>query len=94
MTSTTEPVYLRFENVVPPHYKFYEVEVDLCLFYPKRLIRRWGRIGTRRPRCLKMVMETLDELQRQVDALARRRQQHGYRQVAEIRMPMIGESAA
>ena len=31
----TEPVYLRWENTTPPHRKFYEVEVELSLFYPK-----------------------------------------------------------
>jgi len=30
-----EPVYLRWENTTPPHRKFYEVEVELSLFYPK-----------------------------------------------------------
>ncbi|MSS73642.1 MAG: WGR domain-containing protein, partial [Candidatus Latescibacteria bacterium] len=45
-----EPIYLRFENTSPPHRKFYEVEVELSLFYPKRLVRRWGRIGARKPR--------------------------------------------
>ena len=28
----------------------YEVDVELSLLYPKTLTRRWGRIGTHRPR--------------------------------------------
>jgi len=35
-----DPVYLRWENTMPPHRKFYEVEVELSLFFPKVLIRR------------------------------------------------------
>jgi len=41
-----DPIFLRWEHTTPPHRKFYEVEVELSLFYPKVLIRRWGRIGT------------------------------------------------
>ena len=33
-----EPVSLRWENTVPPHRKFYEVE--LSLFYPNKAL--WG----------------------------------------------------
>ena len=29
----TEPVFLRWEHTTPPHCKFYEVEVELSLFY-------------------------------------------------------------
>ncbi len=36
-----EPVYLRFENISPPHGQLYEVE--LSMFYPKRLVRLWSR---------------------------------------------------
>jgi predicted DNA-binding WGR domain protein len=89
-----EPIYLRFENVSPPHRKFYEVEVELSLFYPKRLIRRWGRIGARRPRSIRMVISDPDELARQVAVIIRLRQRHGYQAVAEVHTPMIGTSAA
>jgi hypothetical protein len=37
---SSEPVFLRFEHRIPPHKKFYEVEVELRPFYPKTLIRR------------------------------------------------------
>lgn len=89
-----EPVYLRFENTSPPHHKFYEVEVELSLFYPKRLVRRWGRIGSRRPRSIRMVMASPNELARQVEVIARLRQRHGYQTVAEVWSSAIGASAA
>jgi len=89
-----EPIYLRFENVTPPHRKFYEVEVELSLFYPKRLVRRWGRIGTRRPRSIRMVMSDPGELTRQVEVITRLRQRHGYGIVTEVSVPAIGASAA
>lgn len=55
--------YERFEYIDPPrHRKFYELEVELAFFYPKLLIRRWGRIGTRRPRGLHQVYSTQEEL--------------------------------
>ena len=61
-----EPVFVRWENTVSPHRKFYEVE--LSLFYPKTLVRRWGRIGTSRVRSVRMVMGSPDELEREVRA--------------------------
>jgi predicted DNA-binding WGR domain protein len=91
---TSEPVYLRFEHRIPPHKKFYEVEVELRLFYPKTLTRRWGRIGGRRPRSLRMVIETPEELRRQVARITRRRVHHGYQVVADVRTPMSGGVAA
>ena len=89
-----EPIYLRWENTTPPHHKFYEVEVELSLFYPKVLIRRWGRIGTRRPRSVRMVMSNPDELERWVGLIARRREHHGYCVEKEIRSRILGASAA
>ncbi|OGG45731.1 MAG: hypothetical protein A3F84_18460 [Candidatus Handelsmanbacteria bacterium RIFCSPLOWO2_12_FULL_64_10] len=89
-----EPICLRFENVTPPHRKFYEVEVELSLFYPKRLVRRWGRIGARRPRSIRMVMSDPSELARQIGLIAQRRRQHGYQTVVEVRLPVIEASAA
>jgi len=89
-----EPITLRFENTTPPHHKFYEVEVELSLFYPRRLVRRWGRIGCRRPRSIRMVMAGPDELARQVEIITRLRQRHGYQTVAEVRSPVIETSAA
>jgi hypothetical protein len=41
-----------------------------------------------------MMIADAAELQRQVAFLARRRQQHGYHHVVEIRAPVIGEWAA
>ena len=87
-----EPIYLRFEN--PPHRKFYEIEVELSLFYPKRLVRRWGRIGARRPRAIRTVMSDPVELARQVELIARLRQRHGYQAVAEVRSLAIASTAA
>ncbi len=51
-----EPIFLRWEHTTNPHHKFYEVELELSLFCPKLLIRRRGRIGTRRPRSIRMVV--------------------------------------
>ena len=41
----SEPIFVRWEHTTNPHRKFYEVELELSLFYPKLLIRRWGRTG-------------------------------------------------
>ena len=89
-----EPIYLRWENTTPPHRKFYEVEVELSLFYPKTLIRRWGRIGTRRPKCIRTVMTDSDELMRRVELVARRRERHGYHTVREVLTSVTSASAA
>ena len=90
----TEPVYMRWENTTPPHSKFYEVEVELSLFYPKMLVRRWGRIGTRRPGSIRIVIANPDEMEYQVEHIARRRERHGYRVEKEIRSRVLGASAA
>ena len=89
-----DPLYLRWENTNPPHRKFYEVEIELSLFYPKLLVRRWGRIGTRRARSLKQVLADAEAVRRQVEELGRRRMRHGYRCVAEVRVPVIRSEAA
>ena len=89
-----EPICLRFENVTPPHRKFYEVEVELSLFYPKRLTRRWGRIGGRKPRLIKTVMSEPDELARQMEVITRLRQRHGYLTVADVRGSSVEAFAA
>ena len=79
-----EPVYLRWENTAPPHRKFYEVELELSLFYSKVLTRRWGRIGAQRVRSLQLVMVSAEAVAREVTALSRRRGRHGYALVKEI----------
>jgi len=88
-----EPVFRRWEHTTYPHYKFYEVDIELSLFYPKVLIRRWGRIGTKRPRSIRMRVGDREERQRQV-SLIRRRQAHGYRLVRELQVPAIEVVAA
>ena len=90
----TEPVFLRWEHTQPPHHKFYEVEVELSLFYPKLLVRRWGRIGGKRPRSIRMLVADGEELQRQVALISRRRQAHGYRLVQELRVAAMAGAAA
>ena len=90
----SELVFIRWENTTPPHDKFYEVEVELSLFYTKTLVRRWGRIGTRRPRFIRMVMADAEELRQEVKRIARRRERHGYHVVGEIHTPAIRASAA
>ncbi len=90
----TEPVFLRWENTTPPHHKFYEVEVELSLFYPKLLVRRWGRIGGKRPRSIRLLVADGEELLLQVERLRRRRQAHGYRLVRELQVAAMAGAAA
>ena len=90
----TEPVFLRWEHTTPPHNKFYEVDVELSLFYPKAPTRRWGRIGGKRSRSIRRWVADGEELQRQVAQLSRRRQAHGYRLVQELRGAALTEKAA
>jgi predicted DNA-binding WGR domain protein len=90
----TEPVFLRWEHTTPPHCKFYEVEVELSLFYPKLLVRRWGRIGGKRSHSIRLLVADGEELQRQVALIGRRRQAHGYRLVRELQVAaMVGAAA-
>ena len=89
----SEPIFLRWEHTTNPHHKFYEVELELSLFCPKLLIRRRGRIGTRRPRSIRMVVADRADLQRQV-GLIRRRVQHGYRLAQELEAAAIEVVAA
>ena len=49
-----------------PHFRVNSSRFACPLFYPKRLVRRWGRIGSRRPRSIRMMMADPDELARQV----------------------------
>ena len=91
---SSEPVYLRWEHTAPPHRKFYEVDVQLSLFYPKVLVRRWGRIGSRRSRSLRIVVGDPDELDRRVARIAARRRTHGYHVVNELHASAIRASAA
>ena len=90
----SEPIFLRWEHTTHPHRKFYEVELELSLFYPKLLIRRWGRIGTQRPRSIRMVVADREDLQRQVGLIRRRRVLHGYRLAQELERAAIEEVAA
>ena len=80
----TEPIYLRWENTSPPHRKFYELEVELSLFFPKEAIRRWGRIDGRRPRSMRLLVSDSAELDRLVAQVNRRRQRHGYHSVQAL----------
>ena len=90
----SEPIFLRWEHTTHPHRKFYEVELELSLFYPKLLTRRWGRIGTRRPRSIRVVVADREDLLRVVGLIRRRRVLHGYRLAQELRVPSITEVAA
>ena len=92
--SPSEAVYLRWEYTTHPHRKFYELEVELSLFYPKTLVRRWGRIGTRRPRSIQRVVGDREELQRQVALIRRQRILHGYHLTGEQCVPALEMVAA
>ncbi len=89
-----DPIYLRWENTAPPHRKFYEVELELSLFYPKVLVRRWGRIGTRRARSIKLVLEDAEAVWREVQEISRLRGRHGYALVKEVRAEVRRAEAA
>jgi len=89
-----DPIYLRWENTTPPHRKFYEIELELSLFYPKVLVRRWGRIGTRRARSIKLVLEDAEAVWREVEQVSRLRGRHGYGLVKEVRVPATRAEAA
>ncbi len=91
---SSEPIFIRWEYTTYPHHKFYEVEVELSLFYPKVLTRRWGRIGTRRPRSIQMLIGDREELQRQVSLIRQRRIQHGYHLAQQLQVPAIKAPAA
>ena len=88
------PLYRRWECTTPPHCKFYEVEIELSLFFPKKLVRRWGRMGTRRPCSMHTVVEDPAELEGLVAQVSRCRVRHGYEQVAELCGPVVEVRAA
>lgn len=73
-------VHKRFECVDPErnHNKFYELITDMLLFGPT-ITRRWGRIGSRRPRTLSKDYETWEQAKRDIKAILRRRKRRGYR---------------
>lgn len=78
-------LYERFECIHPPrHRKLYELEVEAALFYPKALIRRWGRIGTRHSRTRRGLYALPEEPQKAVEAV--RRMRHGYHLVSTVGM--------
>ena len=58
------------------------------------LVRRWGRIGGKRSRSIRMRVADGEELQRQVALIGRRRQAHGYRLVRELRVAAMAGAAA
>ena len=89
-----KPIYLRWENTSPPHNKFYELEIELSLFFPKKLTRRWGRIGGPRPRALHMLVAEEAELDRMVDQVSRRRGYHGYHLVDALYSSAVEGMAA
>lgn len=80
-----DDLYERFECVDPPRYrKFYELEVELAFFYPKWLIRRWGKIGTPGPREQRCRYATPDELMIAMQHIRSRRVRHGYHLVSAL----------
>lgn len=71
---------IRLECVDPGrnHNKFYEIETEPALFYPK-ITKRWGRIGGRKPRMLKKVFELLPDLRKDFAQTLKTRMAHGYK---------------
>jgi predicted DNA-binding WGR domain protein len=94
MAPPGDPIYLRWENTSPPLRKFYEVELELSLFYPKLLVRRRGRLGTRRARSIKLVLADAEAVRREVREISRLRGRHGYVLAREVWVPAIGAGAA
>jgi predicted DNA-binding WGR domain protein len=90
----SEPIYLRWENTTLPHNKFYELEIELSLFYPKRITRRWGRIGAHQPHALHRWVDGPVELEHQVALIDRRRHAHGYQRVNALYSPIAEGLAA
>jgi len=58
------------------------------------LIRRSGRIGTKRARYIKLVLEDETAVQQEVEQVSRPRGRHGYGLVKEVRGAAIGAEAA
>ena len=85
-------VYQRFECIDPQRNdrKFYELSVEMLLFGPT-VTRRWGRIGSRRPRVLSKDYETWEEAKREVNAIFRKRERRGYRETEGQRRKVGGE---
>ena len=72
--------FRRYECIDPErnHRKFYKLSVDMLLFGPT-VTRRWGRIGSRRPRSLSRDYQTWEEAKREIGAILRKRERRGYR---------------
>ena len=58
------------------------------------LIRRWGRIGTRRARSIKLVLEDAEAVWQEVQEISRLRGRHGYALVKEVRAEVRRAEAA
>ena len=80
--ATTNTAFKRYECIDPDrnHKKFYELSVDMLLFGPT-VTRRWGRIGSRRPRTLSKDYETWEEAKRELNGILRKRERRGYREM-------------
>lgn len=70
---------IRLECVDPGlnHYKFYEIETEPALFFPK-ITKRWGRIGWK-PRFKTIELQYLPDLIKEVGTTLRIRYNHGYK---------------
>jgi len=71
----TNTTLQRFEciDVERNHPKFYELTAEMLLFGPA-ITRRWGRIGSRRPRSLSKDYRTWEEAKREINAILRKRE--------------------
>ena len=71
---------IRLEYVDPGrnHNKFYEIETESALFYPK-IIKRWGRIGGQNPRVLNMEHSDYLAFNKDISNTLKRRFHHGYK---------------
>jgi predicted DNA-binding WGR domain protein len=76
---TTSTFSQRFECIDLDHNcnKFYELTDEMLLFGPT-VTRRWGRIGSRRPRSLSKDYETWEKAKRESTAILRRRDSMEY----------------
>ena len=67
-------------------FRFYSMSVQYGLFGNFYLIRQWGRIGTR-GRSMTQELNTMEEVEEQVEVILKLRKRHGYTLYAKTDSP-------
>ena len=65
----------------PTKRRYYRVSLESDLLDDLVVVRSWGGIGSRRGGVDREVVRSREEGRRLLDAIARRRAQHGYRRI-------------